>query len=411
MADVRTIRDDEIGARVALSAEAFGFPAAPTAEQRFRETHDLRWSFASFDADRMVAALDIEPMEVALNGRWLPMGGVQGVGAYPEVRRRGHIAALLRTALERMHEEGLAISMLFPTFYTLYRRFGWELGASDRAYRFDSHELRDANIAEAGSFERLSIDDWAALHELYRAAAPSRNGMLGRTERWWRQRVLVGRDDAPRDIVLWRDESGRPGGYIIYSRGGQQMLFELDPTRRQLAGHELTIRELIATTDAAYAQLLRFVRSHDLARRVVWTAPLDDPLLHIAPDPRSVFTEVRSSFMMRLVDLRAALVARGAPAAMPPSAFALRVRDERCTWNDGTWRIETAAGGECAVSAAQGDGDLAIDVGGLAALLTGALSVAAARATGRLVVRDERAATALAAFVATTHAPFCSDFF
>lgn len=411
MADVRAIRDDEIAARVALSAEAFGFPLDPDAERQFRETQDLSLTFAAFEAERMVAALHVEPMEAALNGRWLPMGGVEGVGALPEYRRRGHVSMLLAHALSEMRERGFALSMLFPTFYAVYRRFGWELGATDRAYRFDSHELRDVPIPEAGQFDRATAADWPVLQEMYRSVATRRNGALARHEAWWQNRVLVGRDHAPRDIVIWRDASGRPGGYLVYSRGGQQFLFEHDLSRRQLAGHELTIRELVATSDEAYVQLLRFLRGHDLARRVLWTAPLDDPLLHLLPDPRAVLTEARSSFMLRIVDVPATLQARGAPPGAPASQFALRVHDPRCTWNDGTWRIETFDDGACSVASGTWDADLEVDVGALAALLAGSLTVEAARATGRLGVRGEPAVRAFAAFVRTDVAPFCSDFF
>jgi len=73
-----------------------------------------------------------------------------------------------------------------------------------------------------------------------------------------------------------------------------------------------SVSELIALTPQAYADMWRFVFDIDLVDRVkAWNRPVDEPLLHLMAEPRQLRATIADAVWARLVDVDAALGARG----------------------------------------------------------------------------------------------------
>ena len=66
------------------------------------------------------------------------MGGLTGVGTYPEYSNMGLMHKLLEQALKNMREKKQYICYLYPYSIPYYRRKGWEL-ISDKI----SYEIKD----------------------------------------------------------------------------------------------------------------------------------------------------------------------------------------------------------------------------------------------------------------------------
>ena len=64
------------------------------------------------------------------------MGGVTGVGTYPEYANHGLMKDLIQTALEEMRQDKQWISYLFPYNIPYYRRKGWEIMSTSYLLKF-----------------------------------------------------------------------------------------------------------------------------------------------------------------------------------------------------------------------------------------------------------------------------------
>ena len=399
--EIRTIRADELDAYVRLDSYAFGYEATAEVFEVYRRDYPLDWLVAAFVDGRMVAHLTHLPYRLSLNGREISLCGIADVATWPEDRRQGHVGALLRDCLVRARDAGQSLSMLYPTVPALYRHFGWATAAVQREYAVRPSDLRFVGPpAEGGRVERLTIDQWPMVAPIYDGLLAGANCALVRGEREW---TRWHPERASEHLVGWRGGGGALDGYLLHRPPRQS------PPFSGLMNQEFLLRELVARTPAAYRGLLGYLARHDIVRRVAWRAPVDDPLLALLADPTVVETRLRPSFMLRLVDLPAALAARGYLAGSE-GALVLTVQDEAAPWNAGTWRL-TVEGGQGQATASTAAPDLTLGIDTLAALYTGFLTPAAARHAGLLTARDNRALATAARLFAVARPPHCYDYF
>lgn len=81
--------------------------------------------FMSYVNDQAVAKVNVIPMSTNVRGVVVPMGGVSGVASMPAARRGGHIRELLNLAIKDMHDQGEAVSALYPFKSSYYEKFGY----------------------------------------------------------------------------------------------------------------------------------------------------------------------------------------------------------------------------------------------------------------------------------------------
>lgn len=100
------------------------------------------------------------------------------------------------------------------------------------------------------------------VYDRYRRAQP---GALSRPHNWWASGAgQPPISPAPRYVAVHRDADGVPDGYASYSLG--------EPNTT------LTVDETIATSDAVFIALARFVLAHDLVTQVVFKhVPTEHP--------------------------------------------------------------------------------------------------------------------------------------
>ena len=77
-----------------------------------------------FDDDNLVSQVAVYPMQTRIFGRTYAMGGLTGVGTYPEYSNMGLMHKLLEQALKNMKEQGQDICYLYPYSIPYYRRKG-----------------------------------------------------------------------------------------------------------------------------------------------------------------------------------------------------------------------------------------------------------------------------------------------
>lgn len=324
MDEIRTLARDEL--RAAFELGQFAFQSFESDEQRERRIQEADpgeiWGF--FVDGSLAARLSLLPLRAYVGGVSFAMGGVAGVATWPEYRRQGLVAALLRKALAVMRESGQTISMLAPFSFAFYRRFGWE-HCVDRKHITVKADQLPARVPYPGCFERSR--DLAALRSVYDAFAGRYCGMLDRDDPWWQTHVLR---DERLTVSIYRDESRVPAAYVIYS----------------VKDRILNVKDWAVRDESARRALWSYIAQHDsMIDSVRLLTPVSDRLASRLENPR-IGQEIESYFMARIVDVAAFLSQYPFHEGVKNSdreKFALRITDDICPWNDGLFELRIGA--------------------------------------------------------------------
>lgn len=315
----------------------------------------------------VAGSLGIIPMGQWIGGRSVPMAGINAVAVLPEYRGTGVASQLLRRMLGEVRDQGMPISVLYPATQPVYRRAGYEHAGVNVSYRQPLHAL-DPRPLDL-TVRRASEADQPALHRLYSERARRTAGNLDRGPFMWDR--TLNRPDAAIVNAYLVERDGEPEGYITFTQ-------QQEPGKED---REIAARDLVALTPDAGRQLLSFVAGHrSVVQDLVWSGSPTDPLLLHVPNQayRIAWYE---QWMLRVVDVRSALEARGYPE-MLPTELHLEVRDSVLPWNDGRF-VLSVAGGRADVREG-GEGRVSLDVRTLAPMYTGYLSPQELRSGGAI---------------------------
>lgn len=372
MDPIRLLKKDELPDSLTLSEFAFQYTASPAEREERLAVMASQQIWGYFDQEQLAAQLVILDIKTWVNNKAFDMGGIAAVATWPEHRRQGMVGQLLSHALKVMKESGQTLSFLAPFSFAFYRKYGWEGYVEYMRYDIATHQLPKPELAAGGKFQRIEPDS-AVLNPIYEAYAKRFNGMLVRTEDWWRKRVFHRKKGI---VTLYLNAAGEPEGYLIY----------------QVKEKVLTVHELITLTEDANRGLWRLISNHDsMIEKVVCQAPLGDPLPFVLADPR-IKQEVVPYFMARIVDAAAFLReysfntdVEGASLGKP---LYLKVKDEHAEWNNGIFQIQPVQGGEDNIITVDKervfDGGISCDIQTLSALLMGYKRASLLHRIGRL---------------------------
>ncbi|HET7474963.1 MAG TPA: GNAT family N-acetyltransferase [Dermatophilaceae bacterium] len=335
--------------------------------------------------------------------RVLPMEGLSWVGVHPDHRRRGVLRSMMRHHLDWMHDRGIALGGLHAAEVGIYGRFGYgtsslyvwlKLGRGDT---LTAPALDEAAAQVRTRYQPLDSDESRTLiHRLHTGAAAGELGMVTRTEgmaRHWLRDIPSMRRGREPDQVMFAEVDGRPTGYAIFSRKHQW--------EHARPKGEVNVNELVATDPASQLALARRMLDFDLTTSVEFAnRRLDDPLVWWTGGPRQVDIRVHDGLWLRLVDLPAALTARGYAAACD---VVLEVVDDACPWNAGSWRLAVGADGLASCARVDAPAQLRLPVQALAEAYLGSRSLVSIAQTGSVEVVDGTALYAVSrAFRADT---------
>jgi predicted acetyltransferase len=151
----------------------------------------------------------------------------------------------------------------------------------------------------------------------------------------------------------------------------------------------LHVRDLVAATPGAYADLWRFVLDVDLVTSVeASNRPIDEPLFHLMREPRRLRARMSDNLWVRLVDVPRALAARRYAAA---GRLVLEVADPFCPWNGGRYALEAAEDGAAIVHPTTDAAEIACTGSDLGATYLGGTSFRELHRAGRVEQRAEGA--------------------
>jgi predicted acetyltransferase len=338
-------------------------------------------------------------------GRPVPCTGIAAVTSDPAARGRGIATALMSALLHELHAEGQPISTLYPATLPLYRGAGYGYGGDSIRFQAPPQVLRVRGDARHLNIRRHPVPDRAVLAALRRSEAVAGNGLIDRNDILWGE--VLSPPDGEADVFTFDGEDG-PEGYAILRRGEGEVEF----------------LDLCAPTAAAARAALHLASGYwSQVERVYWTGGPDDALVMLAAERGATPARWRR-WMLRIIDLPAAMAARGWPDGIE-AELVLEVDDPVLPANGGSWRL-TVAGGRAEAQRARpgdsalhldgngvprldGNGALRLGAGALASLYAGYLSAERLAALGEAEGSASALATATRLFAGPR--PWTADFF
>jgi predicted acetyltransferase len=306
-------------------------------------------------------------------GRALPSAQVLQFATLPEHRARGYGAVLLARLMAELHEDGVPTVTLRPSTAAFYRTVGFEFAGAWSEYQAACEHL--PRSPAPWRVRRLGLDALAPVFELYERLAPARHGALARDRRWWRRFTRDWRGEPATCLVVEAADGGTAGWALV--------AFEPEPvTPGEPFRNRIEVVDWGCLPGAERGLLAALAGWAPLGGYLRWSGPDPDPVL-FALDNEHATMVGRAHWMLRLVDLAAALAGRPYPAEVA-GEVGFTVHDAVCPWNAGGWRLAFDAGkAEVTRVAAAPPGRA--DPRGLAALFTGFAEPGMLAAAGLLV--------------------------
>jgi predicted acetyltransferase len=352
--EVRGYRTRDWASLVRLSAGAFG-ESVDFWERYYNEEKnprvDLDLVHVLEEDGEVRASATVLPLEVFVDGRAAPMGGIAAVATHPAYRRRGFAGELMRAVLRTMRERGMHISMLWPFAHAFYRAYGWELAGEAVAYTLRPTDLPTS--PEQRGVRAYREEDLLRMMELLDGEAAGYPCCVRRGEERWRG--VLAREGW--DAAVYERE-GRLEGYILYRVSGWRE--DREPHRT------LAVQELVWGTTEGREALISLLAAQDpLVFEITHHTPRGEPL---HPYLRSSYVQakIEPEFMLRLVDVEEALKLLQRAVDEP---LVLEVSDDVIEENAGPY---TVGKGEV-VRGTEADTRVSLDVRQLARLYSGYL--------------------------------------
>jgi predicted acetyltransferase len=306
----------------------------------------------------------------------VPMAGLSWVSVHPDHRRRGVLREMMTHHFARLHEQRVALSGLHAAEVPIYGRFGYGISSVElelkleRGTVFSAPSLDDAAAKVTTRFVAADSDDTArTVHDLHLRCAKDTLGAVTRPQRMARPLFadlpLTRQGREPWQVLLAQVD-GQPGGYAVFSREAKWKDFRAKGT--------VAVSELAAADPAMLLALARRLVDFDLTTSItIGGRGAGDPLLWWAGGPRTVAITSCDSLWLRLIDVGAALTARGYSSACD---VVLDVVDPVCPWNQRAWRLTVDPDGVATCLPTADDAEVRLPVQVLGAAYLGSRSCA-----------------------------------
>jgi predicted acetyltransferase len=310
---------------------------------------DLADVLGWFDGEKLVSQLAVYPFQVNIFGRTFEMGGLTGVGTYPEYANMGLMYKLMRQALSDMQQRKQSISYLFPYSIPYYRRRGWEI-ISDKM----TFEVKDVQLPKIrkvpGYVERLNIDH-PDVRMVYKLFSSKMHAAMLRTDLAWDEYWRWDVDELT--AAVYYNSSHQPQGYLLY----------------WISEDVLHIKEMIYIDQEARIGLWNFIGAHfSMVSKVVGNIFMNEPLAFWLEDG-DIKETISPYFMARIVDVEQFISQYPFIATGTDIKLTFGLEDPMLEWNQGIFTLEVSAEGKGKLSQSGGQPDFSLDIQSLTTML------------------------------------------
>lgn len=237
-----------------------------------------------FDNDTLVSQVAVYPMQVRIFGKTYKMGGLTGVGTYPEYSNLSLMHKLLEQALKNMQKREESICYLYPYSIPYYRRKGWEIISDKMTYEIKDYQLPKKRQV-LGDVRRVKTDS-EEIKKTYEKYAMKTHGAILRDDLAWNEYWLWDSDDIMG--AIYYNENNEPDGYLIY----------------WIENEVFHIKDMIFNNEDARTGLWNFVSAHfSMVDEVIGDTYTDEPLAFLLEDA-SIKETISPYYMARIVDFK-----------------------------------------------------------------------------------------------------------
>ncbi|MBP3040848.1 GNAT family N-acetyltransferase [Bacillaceae bacterium Marseille-Q3522] len=343
-----------------------------------------------FDGDKLISQAAVYPLQVRIFNKTYEMGGLTGVGTYPEYANQGLMYKLLCQALENMKKRGQSISFLYPYSIPYYRRKGWEIISDKITYEIHDYQL-PKNKRVSGEIERVPAESEQIKKAYERFALQTHGAMLRNNVLAWQEYWRWDPDDIM--AAIYYNESGQPDGYVLY----------------RIADEVFHIKDMIFVDEEARSGLWNFISAHfSMISKVVGHTYTDEPLAFLLEDA-DIKETISPYFMARIVDLEQFIAQYPFKADIMDREWTFSLDDPLLSWNQGVFTLRISAAGQGKVTHAAGKSSDRIDIQTMTTMLLGYKRPDYLHKIGRISCRSETVDMLEDAIEQQT--PYFSDYF
>ena len=397
--EIRVAQPDERVAAFAPIWHYFGSPLGPDAERTERMlVPDGRMHVAT-DGGSIVGSGGAFELDLTVPGGQARAAGVTVVGVLPTHRRRGVLRGLMRAQLDDVQARGEPLAVLWASEGGIYGRFGYGVASVCGDIALARAHAAFVKPAEWPEPARLVTAEEAgelfpAVYDRVRRVTP---GMFARSATWWEKRTLADSE--------WRRAGGGELAYAVLERDGEPeayALYRLNLTYDEgVPTGKTVVVEAMGATSEATAAIWRYLLDIDWMATVEATLlPVDHPLFLLLVEQSRMKFRVGDGLWVRLVDVGAALAARG---YAEDGDVVFEVADDFCPWNEGRYALDGAK-----TTAAP---DLRLSVDALGCVYLGGFTFAELLRAGRVEEVAPGAVARADALFRTDLRPWCPEIF
>lgn len=397
--EFRTCKPEEFTAALTPIWHYFGRGASNEDAEQLGRILPPERAHVAVDDGAVVGGAGAYLFDLTVPGGTVPTAGIVAVGVLPTHRRRGILRGLMRRQLDDVHERGEPLALLYASEGAIYRRYGYGPASLSGDITLLRAHAKFYDLPEPEGQVRLvsheeALDLFPQVYDRVQAETP---GMFTRTRDWWEVRRL--------STPSWRkgeqfrvvvEIEGRPEAYAMYRIEAEMEHF----TSKSV----LHIVEAVGATPAGTREIWQFLFNIDWVDTIKGPfLPIDHPLFLLLAEPRRMVYTAMEALWARLVDVGAALSARGYAA---DGRLVFDVRDTFCPWNEGSWALEDGS-----ASSTDGESDLRLGVDALGSVYLGGFTFADLARAGRVEELREGALEQADAMFRTDRHPWCPELF
>ncbi|SCY81964.1 GNAT family N-acetyltransferase [Alkaliphilus peptidifermentans] len=320
MFEIRRITTEEMDDAIKLSEYSFKYKLKDEEREKktsFMEDHII---FGVFDDQEMIAKTHVIPLYVLINNKEHTMGGIASVSTYPEYRRKGIVNRLINLSIETMKEEGHILSYLHPFDINFYRKYGYELISNLKKTTILNKDLSYYKGIEGKVERKKGLDGLSTVNEIYTKYITKYNGMLIRSEKWWRDNQYDG-EHIP---AIYYNEDNEPKGYLFY----------------KIIENKMEVKEYIYLDEDSRRGLWNFIANHDSMIEEVEVITADDEQMAFLFNNPAAKIQLVPYFMARIVLVKEFLE-RYIDFSRLDRELVLGLKDQWATWNNGIYTISS----------------------------------------------------------------------
>jgi len=316
---------------------------------------------------KLVTTLRCIPLQQNIRGIFKPMGGVAMVATAPEFRQKGYYKDLMKFAFNKMKDENIAVSTLYPFKDLFYKKFGYVNAKPHQFIKINPLMFsRWKELPNGYTLKRINIEEGVKeLQQLQEHTVSKFTGGVKRSEDRWNELTK----DYPSWLVLAYNSENEIEGAMYYDlKGYGDRIFGADNI-----GSMKRIGLFTRTLQARHA-LFHYLYSH--------SDQIIEVYLPIYPHEDNIEswidgfikTEIHQHFinMVRIVNVKQTL--QDLPVKFEGS-LTIEVNDPFCDWNNGLLTLKVNDNKILPIFSPDETMKVKISIEGLTALVYGLMSV------------------------------------